>query len=208
LREGERLAVLGANGAGKTTLLLHLNGILRCRDGEVRIHGKPLGRATLKEARAKVGVVFQNPEDQLFCPTVYEDVAFGPRNMGLPEPEVAERVRDALRAVGMEGAEHRSPFHMSLGEKKRVALATVLAMRSPILALDEPTSNLDPRGRRQLAELLDALSCTLIVATHDLEFARRVCGRALVLARGSLAADSACDAVLRDVALLEAHGLL
>jgi len=209
--EGERVAVLGPNGAGKTTLLLHLNGILgggNASDGRVRICGEPLSRSSLKRIRRLVGLVFQNPEDQLFCPTVYDDVAFGPQNMGLAETEVRRRVKEALRAVGMEGSEQRSPFHMSLGEKKRVALATVLAMDSQVLALDEPTSNLDPRGRRMLIELLKALGRTQLVATHELDVASELCSRAMVLSKGRLVADGSARDILADRRLLELHGLL
>jgi len=208
VREGERLGVLGPNGAGKTTLLLHLNGILNGEGGSVRIHGLEVNRSTLKRVRRQVGLVFQNPDDQLFCPTVYDDVAFGPQNLGLAEGEVARRVRAALEAVGMAGAERRSPFHMSLGEKRRVALATVIAMDSPILALDEPTANLDPRGRRRLIELLRSLQHTQLVATHDLDVVGNLCDRAVVLAKGAVIADGPVDAILRDRPLLESHGLL
>jgi len=208
VREGERVAVLGPNGAGKTTLLLHLNGILGGSDGAVRVCGEPVCRSTLKRVRRLVGMVFQNPDDQLFCPTVHDDVAFGPQNMGLSEEDVERRVREALRGVGMEWAAQRSPFHMSLGEKKRVALATVLAMDSPVLALDEPTSNLDPKGRRQLVELLKVLGRTQLVGTHDLDVARDLCGRAVVLSKGRLVADGRAQDILSDRGLLETHGLV
>jgi cobalt transport protein ATP-binding subunit len=207
VNEGERVAVLGANGAGKTTLLLHLNGILTGVNGAVRILGQVVSKASLKEVRRQVGIVFQNPDDQLFCPTVYDDVAFGPQNLGLAPAEVAQRVRESLRMVGMEGAEKRSAFHMSCGEKKRVAIATVLAMDSRILAFDEPTSNLDPRARRELAELLLRFGHTQLIATHDLEFARRLCERAVVLSHGSVVADGDTQAILGDSDLLLAHGL-
>jgi len=203
---GERLGVLGANGAGKSTLLLHLNGVLE-GDGHVRVAGMTLEKRNLKAVRRKVGLVFQNPDDQLFCPTVYEDVAFGPRHMGLAESEVRARVDEALAEVGMAGSEKRSAFHMSFGEKKRVAIATVLAMKPAILALDEPTSNLDPRGRREFAALLRALGGTQIIVTHDLDFARSHCTRALVLSHGRKVADGATGEILGNDALLGEHGL-
>lgn len=203
---GERLGVLGANGAGKSTLLLHLNGVLE-GDGHVRVAGLPLEKRNLKAVRRLVGLVFQNPDDQLFCPTVYEDVAFGPRHMDLPEPEVRARVAEALAEVGMAGFEKRSAFHMSFGEKKRVAIATVLAMKPAVLALDEPTSNLDPRGRRELAALLRSLGGTQIIVTHDLDFARAHCTRALVLSHGRKVADGRTGEVLGDETLMGEHGL-
>jgi len=207
VREGQRLALLGANGAGKTTLMLHLNGILRSHNGAVKVFGEPISRESIKHVRSTVGLVFQNPDDQLFCPTVYDDVAFGPQNMGLPPEQVERRVHESLREVGMEGAEGRNAFHISAGEKKRVALATVLAMDSRILAFDEPTSNLDPRGRREFIELLRGIGRTLIIATHDLGLVRELCDRAVVLSKGKIVADGEADDILADAALLRAHGL-
>jgi len=162
LREGERLALMGPNGAGKSTLLLHLNALLD-GDGNLEVDGVALSKATVRIIRQKVGLVFQNPEDQLFCPTVFEDVAFGPRNMGLPDIEVERRVRGSLKAVGLEGFERRNPAHLSIGEKKRAAIATVHAMRPPVFVLDEPTSNLDARGRRGVLDLLLSLGGTQIL---------------------------------------------
>lgn len=206
IADRERVALLGANGAGKSTLLLHLNGLLHT-DGLVRIMGMPVEPRTLKTIRQQVGVVFQNPDDQLFCPTVYDDVAFGPRNMGMADDEVQRRVLDALETVGMDELRDRSPYHLSLGQKKRVAVATVLAALPAILVFDEPTSNLDPRGQRELAELFLRLDQTLIVATHDLPFARHVCSRAILLDQGRVAADGPTEGILDDHPLLETHGL-
>ncbi|MFN7952432.1 MAG: ATP-binding cassette domain-containing protein [bacterium] len=202
----ERVALLGANGAGKSTLLLHLNGILACSP-KVKILGLTVEKGNLREIRRRVGLVFQNPDDQLFCPTVYDDVAFGPRNLGLSEPEVRDRVRDSLDAVGFGDAAERTSFHLSVGQKKRVALASVLAMGCEVLVLDEPTSALDPRGRRELIALLRRIGRTQLIATHDLDFVAQLCGRAVVLSRGKVVRDESPEAVLGDRALLEAHGL-
>jgi len=204
--EGERVALIGPNGAGKTTLLLHLNGLLR-GEGEIEIAGIPLEDGRLGEIRKIVGLVFQDPDDQLFMPRVFDDVAFGPLNLGLPESEVHERVREALRFVGLEGFEERAPHRLSFGERKRIALATVLAMRPQILALDEPTSNLDPRSRRELIGLLKGLSRTLIIATHDLELALELCRRAILLDGGRVIADGPARELLADERLMVAHGL-
>lgn len=210
---GERVALLGANGSGKSTLLLHLNGILahpggQAGHGGVSIFGIEVGKSTLKEARKRVGLVFQNPDDQLFSPTVFDDVAFGPRNMGLRKEELADRVRESLAAVGLSGYEERSAFHLSFGEKKRISIATVLAMRPEILVLDEPTSNLDPRRRREILTLLQQLGGTQIIATHDLNFAGKLCHRAIVLERGEVVAQGPIAGILRDTVLLEQHGLM
>jgi cobalt/nickel transport system ATP-binding protein len=188
IMEKERVGILGANGAGKSTLLLHLNGILQ-GTGEVRILGLPVTRKNLEAIRRAVGVVFQNPDDQLFCPTVFEDVAFGPRNMDLPEDEVEKRVRESLDAVGMAGRQTSNAHHLSLGEKKRVSLATVLSMKPEILAFDEPTANLDPKGRKEIEELLMKMDKTLIVVSHDVERAKKLCGRILLLCKGKIAVD-------------------
>lgn len=203
---GERLALVGPNGAGKSTLLLHLNGILH-GEGQVRICGLLCSKENYKRIRALVGLLFQSPDDQLFSPTVYEDVAYGPIYQGLPEGEVAGRVGSALGTVGMAAAVHRMPHHLSPGEKKRIALATVLAMQPQILAFDEPSSGLDPRGRRELIELLITLPQTLLVATHDLALVRAALTRTVILDSGRVVADGPTEDILADVALLEAHGL-
>ncbi len=206
IEEGESVGLVGPNGAGKSTLLLHLNGILRGR-GEVRIFGLPVVRENLKEIRRRVGLVFQDPDDQLFSPTVFDDVAFGPLNMGLSPAEAEEEVRRALAMVGLKGMERRSAHHLSFGQQKRVAIATVLSMRPDILALDEPSSNLDPRARRELAELLQGLPVTKVVVTHDLPFVFQICERVVVLDGGRVAADGEAFSVLSDEGLLERHGL-
>lgn len=202
---GERVALVGANGAGKSTLLLHFNGIIA--SNTVRVAGLAVTAGNLKAVRQKVGLVFQNPDDQLFCPTVFEDVAFGPRNLGLGEDEVARRVSESLAQVGLEGFERRSAFHLSIGEKRRAALATVLALRPDVLVLDEPTAHLDPRGRRELAGLLERVGGTQLVATHDLELARRLCGRTVVLKGGRVTADGTTETLLGDEELLKTHDL-
>jgi cobalt/nickel transport system ATP-binding protein len=206
LAEGEKVALLGPNGAGKSTLMLHLNGLLR-GEGTVRVGDVEVRPETLATVRAKVGLVFQDADDQLFCPTVFDDVAFGPLYMGLDEAAVRERVGKALEAVGMGGAGGRVPYQLSGGEKKRVSIATVLSMEPSILVLDEPTAGLDPRGRRELMELLRSLPQTMLVATHDLDMARDLCTRVVVLDAGQVVADGPAAEVLADVALLEAHGL-
>jgi cobalt/nickel transport system ATP-binding protein len=207
LERGERVALLGPNGAGKTTLVLHLNGILRAGRGGVSVAGLPVGKATLREIRRRVGVVFQDPDDQLFMPSVAEDVAFGPRNLGLPEPEVAARVAAALEQVGMAEFADRPPHHLSFGQRRRVAVATVLSMDPEILVLDEPSSNLDPAGRRELAEVLQALPVTLLMVTHDLPYALQLCPRSVVLDGGTVVADGPTRELLADTDLLTAHRL-
>ncbi len=207
LERGERVALLGPNGAGKTTLVLHLNGILRAGRGRVSVAGLPVGKPTLREIRRRVGVVFQDPDDQLFMPTVAEDVAFGPRNLGLPEPEVAARVAASLDQVGMAKFADRPPHHLSFGQRRRVAVATVLSMDPEILVLDEPSSNLDPAGRRELAEVLQALPVTLLMVTHDLPYALQLCPRSVVLDGGAVVADGPTRDLLADAHLLAAHRL-
>jgi cobalt/nickel transport system ATP-binding protein len=203
---GENVAVIGPNGAGKSTLLLHLNGILR-GNSTVRICGLDVEEKSLKEIRKRVGLVFQDAEDQLFSLTVFDDVAFGPINMGYSESEVRQRVTKAMDWVGMAGYEQRSPHHLSVGEKKRIAIATVLSLNPEILVIDEPTSNLDPRSKWSLIELLQQLPMTKIIATHDLELVRALCDRVLVMDEGRIVADSNKGDILDDVALLKAHGL-
>lgn len=207
VRPGERVALIGPNGAGKTTLMLHLNGLAHPTSGSVEIDGMPVSKANLDEVRQRVGFLFQDPDDQLFMPTVYDDVAFGPRNLGLNGDEIERRVRGALRHVGMAGSEDRMPHHLSFGERRRVALATVLAMSPQMLALDEPSSNLDPRGRRALINLLAGLDATLLVATHDLELALELCERSVLLDGGRLIADGSTREIVSDDRLTTEHGL-
>jgi cobalt/nickel transport system ATP-binding protein len=204
---GEKVALVGPNGAGKSTLLLQLNGILRADKGEVHVCGKRVCEDNLNEVRAAVGLVFQDPDDQLFSPTVFEDVGFGPMYMGLPDDEVRRRVSQALRSVGMEGMEGRVPHHLSGGEKKRVAIATVLSMDPEILVLDEPTSGLDPRSRRGLIELLSTLPQTMLISTHDMALVGELSWRTIVLDAGVVVADGPTETLLADAHLMAAHGL-
>jgi len=206
IAHGESVALVGPNGAGKSTLLLHLNGILRS-ECSISVCGMKIEERNIREIRKKVGMVFQDPEDQLFSLNVFEDVAFGPLNMGLKEDEVDRRVSLALQKVGMAGYETRSSHHLSIGEKKRVAIATVLSLDPEILALDEPTSSLDPRGRAALTSLLKSLSVTKIIASHDLDLVRLLCNRVVVMDGGRIVADGDSGRILSDHALLEAHGL-
>lgn len=185
---GERVALLGLNGCGKSTLLLHTNGLLLPTQGEVNIGDVPVTRKTLPAVRRTVGMVFQNPDDMLFMPTVYDDVAFGPRNMKLPETEVDRRVRDALAAVGLAGCDDKPAFRLSGGQRRSAAIASVLSMEPDILVLDEPTSNLDLRARRNLIDLLKTFSHTIILATHDLDMALELCPRSLLMRDGLIAA--------------------
>jgi cobalt/nickel transport system ATP-binding protein len=203
---GETVALIGPNGAGKSTLLLHLNGILR-GPGSVRVLGVPVDDKNLRWVRSRIGLVFQDPDDQLFSPTVFEDVAFGPMNMGYSSEEVTARVTQALDWVGMRGFERRSSHHLSLGEKKRVAIATVLSMSPEILVLDEPSSNLDPRTKWDLIDLLEGRPETKVIASHDLELVRDLCPRTIVLDGGRVAADGPTGDILADTALLKEHGL-
>jgi len=204
---GEKVALVGPNGAGKSTLILHLNGILAPSHGLVRVAGEVVDRESVRRVRASVGLVFQDPDDQLFSPTVYEDVAFGPLHMGVPDDEIHERVERALAAVGMIGTERRMPHRLSLGQRKRVAIATVLSMDPGIVVLDEPTSGLDPRGRRELIRLLSDMSQTMIVSTHDMRLVAEIFPRTLVMDEGRLVRDGPTDDLLADNRLLEAHGL-
>ncbi|MFC1846899.1 energy-coupling factor ABC transporter ATP-binding protein [Chloroflexota bacterium] len=204
--KGESVAVMGPNGAGKSTLILHFNGILQS-NGSVSLLGKPVNDANLKWVRSKVGMVFQTPDDQLFSPTVFDDVAFGPINMGYGRDEVRQAVKKALDAVGMNGFEKRSSHHLSVGEKRRIAIATVLSMSPEILVIDEPTSNLDPRGKWDLIKVLNKLPVTRVIVSHDLEMVRALCRRVVVVDNGSIAADGATDEILADKKLLAEHGL-
>jgi cobalt/nickel transport system ATP-binding protein len=205
--KGERVALLGPNGAGKSTLILHLNGVLRAARGEVLVSGIPLTDETVRRARAEIGMVFQDPDDQLFMTTVYDDVAFGPLNMGLGSDEVGRRVHDALHDVGLPDSASRPAQHLSFGQRKRVALATVLSMDPRLYVLDEPTSNLDPRARRHMVGLLSGMDATMIVATHDMEVAWRLCERAVILEGGAIVADGDAESIMTDAALLERYGL-
>ena len=204
---GEKIALVGPNGAGKSTLMLHLNGILGGKDAPVRVCGLPLTKEHLPVVRGKVGLVFQNPDDQLFSPTVFEDVAFGPLHLGLPEDEVRRRAGRALEQVGLAGFEDRLPHHLSLGQKKRVAIATVLSMEPEILVLDEPTAGLDPRGRRRLIDLLRELPWTMLVSTHDIRLVSELFPRTVVMDEGRIVGDGPTAELLADAPFLEAHGL-
>jgi cobalt/nickel transport system ATP-binding protein len=206
IEEGERVALLGPNGAGKTTLVLHLNGIL-AGEGDVTVTGLPVAKPNLREIRRRVGIVFQDPDDQLFMPTVHDDVAFGPANFGLKGHELEQRVHDALAAVGMEAYAKRAPQHLSFGQRRRVAVATVLAMQPDILVLDEPSSNLDPMARRELAEIIERLGLTTLIVTHDLPYALQLCPRALVMNEGRIVADGPTPAILADADLMHANRL-
>ena len=207
---GECVALLGPNGSGKSTVLLHLNGILPEKlsaDGAVKILGNPIATENLGTIRRQVGLVFQDPDDQLFCPTVQEDVAFGPQQLDLADAEVSARVQKSLAQVGLAGFEHRATHHLSHGEKRRVCLAGVLACEPAILILDEPTSDLDPRGRREFKALLRQIPATKLIATHDLELAVELCSRAIVLDRGEIVADGPTVELLNDEDLMLTHGL-
>lgn len=204
--QGEKAALVGANGAGKSTLMLHLNGIL-VGEGHVQVSGLPVIKTNLGTIRAKIGLVFQNPDDQLFSPTVFEDVAFGPLHMGLPENEVRERVRHALEKVKMSQYAERLSHHLSMGEKKRIAIATVLSMDPEILVLDEPSAGLDPRARRGLINLLRELPQTMLVSTHDMLMVRDLFPRMIIMDEGTIVADGPTLQLMEDAALLEAHGL-
>ncbi len=210
---GERLAVLGPNGAGKTTLVLHLNGILGAgsgtgtSQGEVRVGELPVTKENLREVRRRVGLVFQDPDDQLFMPTVGQDVAFGPANLGVQGAELELRVRRALAQVDLAGFEDRAPHHLSYGQRRRVAVATVLAMEPDVVVLDEPSSNLDPAARRELAQVLTGLDVTVVMVTHDLPYALELCPRSVILSGGVIAADGPTAQLLADEELMAAHRL-
>ncbi len=203
---GERVGLVGPNGAGKSTLLLAMAGFVPA-EGKICVAGHRLTRGTARDVRRHLGLVFQDPDNQLFMPRVGDDVAFGPVTMGLAPDEVQSRVTEALAAVGLEGYEAREPYHLSVGEKRRAALATVLAMRPQILALDEPSANLDPRGRRMVIERLARLSATLLLIGHDLDMILDVCDRTVMMDGGRVVADGPSRDVLTDRNLLESHGL-
>lgn len=207
ITHGESVAIVGANGAGKSTLLLHLNGYLVPGEGSVRVGDYPLTKKNLKAVRRSVGMVFQDPDDQLFMPTVYDDVAFGPLNLGLESDEVDKRVNDALETVDAPHLINRPPYKLSGGEKRRVAIATVLSMLPDVLVMDEPTSALDPKARRRLIKMLKTFKHTKVIATHDLDMAVDVCDRTIVLHESGLTADGPTMEIFSDEALLEASGL-
>jgi len=207
VHQGERVALLGPNGAGKTTLVLHLNGILTGGAGSVTVSGVPVAKRNLAEVRRRVGVVFQDPDDQLFMATVGDDVAFGPANLGVKGTALERRVLDALDRVGMADFVDRPPHHLSFGQRRRVAVATVLAMEPEILVLDEPSSNLDPASRRELADILTGLDVTVLMVTHDLPYALQLCPRSVILSDGVIVADGSTYDVLTDDALMSAHRL-
>jgi len=210
LAPGERVALIGPNGAGKSTLLLHLNGLLPDRPPStpaLTVDGLPVTEPNLREIRRRIGLLFQDPDDQLFCPTVWEDVAFGPRQLGLREPALSRLVAESLAQVGLAGFEQRLPHHLSRGEKRRACLAGLLACDARALVLDEPTSDLDPRGRRELMALLSRLPVTQLIATHDLEFVVEICPRTIVLDGGRIVADGPTRQLLDDEPLMLAHGL-
>jgi len=207
---GKCVGLLGPNGSGKSTLLLHLNGILPEKiagDGAIRIAGQAITTANLESIRRQVGLLFQDPDDQLFCPTVEEDVAFGPQQLGLSGNELLARVERSLGMVGLSGYGHRATHHLSQGEKRRVCLAGVLACEPTVLVLDEPTSGLDPRGRREFKTLLQGIPATKLIATHDLEWVVELCSRVIVLDGGLVVADGSTTEILNDEALMVAHGL-
>jgi cobalt/nickel transport system ATP-binding protein len=206
LCEGDKVALVGPNGAGKSTLMLHLNGILR-GEGAISVAGMQLASENLPMIRGMVGLVFQNPDDQLFSPTVFEDVAFGPLHMGLPEAEIRQRVERSLEAVQMAAYRDRLSHHLSVGEKKRIAIATVLSMDPSILVLDEPTAGLDPRSRRKLINLLRALPITMLVSTHDMAMVKEIFPRTIIMDEGCIVADDLTLNILQDESLLQAHGL-
>jgi cobalt/nickel transport system ATP-binding protein len=206
IQPGEKVALVGPNGAGKSTLVLHLNGILMGQ-GSLCVAGLPVIKENLGKVRARVGLVFQNPDDQLFSPTVYDDVAFGPLYQGFAPKQVRQLVDEALRVVNMSDYAQRVSHHLSTGEKKKIAIATVLSMKPEVLVLDEPTAGLDPRARRSLIHLLDELPITMLVSTHDLHMVREIFPRMIIMDEGRIVADgSTCD-LMADEALLNAHGL-
>lgn len=203
---GQKTALVGPNGAGKSTLLLHLNGVLR-GDGRIQVAGLEVNDKNMGSIRAAVGLVFQDPDDQLFSPTVFDDVAFGPIHLGFPEQEVRSRVRNALAAVEMEEYVDRLPFHLSIGEKKRISIATVLSMNPEILVLDEPTAGLDPRARRNLIDLLRELDMTMLVSTHDMAMVGELFPQVAVMDEGRIIAEGDTSAIMDDADLLQRHGL-
>lgn len=207
IRQGEKVALIGPNGAGKSTFMSLLNGVELATRGVVTVGGMTVTKENLKAIRRKVGIVFQDPDEQLFCPTVFDDVAFGPLNLGLPREEIEHRVKEALKLVGLNGFEQRSSFHLSFGERKRLALATVLSYQPDILVFDEPSTNMDPLNRRRLIQWLQHSDKTILLCTHDLDIALDVCSRCLVLCDGRFVADGPASDVLYDRRLLETYHL-
>jgi cobalt/nickel transport system ATP-binding protein len=210
VQQGERVALLGPNGAGKTTLVMHMNGIHPTAHGSVHVAGQLVDskdKESIKLIRSKVGIVFQDPDDQLFMPTVGEDIAFGPFNMGKRGAELDAIVDDALQLVGMSEFKDRPPHHLSFGQRRRVAVATVLAMKPEILVLDEPSSNLDPASRRELADILRSLDITMVMVTHDLPYAFELCERSVILSGGVIVADGKTPEILKNDELLKANRL-
>ena len=203
ITHGQSVAIVGANGAGKSTLLLHMTGCLLPTAGRLQVGDVPVGKDTLSTVRRSVGMVFQNPDDQLFMPTVFEDVAFGPLNLGIPQDQTQKLVTEALARVGIEHLKNRPPYKLSAGEKHRAAIATVLAMSPDILVMDEPSANLDPKARRELIELLKTFEHTKIIATHDLDMAMELCPRTLVLNEGKVLADDTTETIFRNTDLLK-----
>jgi cobalt transport protein ATP-binding subunit len=207
IRQGERVALLGPNGAGKTTLILHLNGVLQPQQGEVRIGDVALTKKTARELRRRVGIVFQDPDDQLFMPSIESDVAFGPANLGLTGAELETRVTEALKTFGLEELRSVAPHQLSLGQRRRAAVAGVLAMEPELMVLDEPSSNLDPAARRELADVIRRLPTTTILVTHDLPYALELCPRAIVMDQGQVVADGPTREILADEGFMRAHRL-
>lgn len=204
---GERVALLGLNGSGKSTLLLLTDALLLPSEGEVNIGDVPVTKKTAESIRRSVGFVFQDPDDMLFMPTIYDDVAFGPRNMNLPEPEVERRVKSALDAVGLKDMEDKASYQLSGGQRRSAAIASVLSMEPDILLLDEPSANLDAKSRRSLIELLKRFNHTIILATHDIDMAKELCGRSVILADGRVVADGLTEEIFSNPKLLEKVGL-
>jgi len=205
--KGESICVLGPNGAGKTTLILHLNGILGNLTGEIEVDGLKYTPENIGEIRKTVGVVFQDPDDQLFMPTVLEDVMFGPKNFGYTNEEAEKNAVEALKMVGMDDSQDRAPHHLSFGQKRKVAIATVLASKPKLLVLDEPASNLDPASRRDLIEILINLDISIILVTHDLPMALEICERSLILNEGTIKKDSLTKAILQNEQLMKENRL-
>jgi len=207
ITHGESVGIVGANGAGKSTLISHMNGYLLPATGTITIGDMQLNKATIKQARKTVGVVFQNPDDQLFMPTVFDDVAFGPLNLGMTKERATERVNEALTTVGCLHLKDKPPHHLSMGQKRAVTIAAVIAMQPDILVMDEPAASLDPKSRRQLINLLKEFKHTKVIASHDLDLILDVCGRCLVISDGKVAADGAAGELLTNEKLLEENNL-